>query len=66
MIKAEESKAVLERLLSGCTLQPNGSYISENGGIIWLSSDAYMTAHTSQVKASARKSSPKKTTKKKK
>jgi hypothetical protein len=49
MIKAEESKAVMDTLLSDCTLQANGSYESKEGRTIWLSFDTYKTASSSMV-----------------
>ena len=63
-----KSDPVLDILLFDCVLQPNGSYKSKHGGIIWLSFESYKLANSSIVKGSiTKKKTPvKKTTKKKK
>ena len=63
----EESKMIFDKLISNCTLQTNGSYISSEGRIIWTSIEGYKTANSSNTKGTfTKKKIVKKTTKKKK
>lgn len=49
MIKAEESKQIFDTLISNCTLQPNGSYESTEGRVIWTSNETYKIANSSTI-----------------
>lgn len=63
----EESQKMFNILTSNCKLQTDNSYISDNGRIIWTSSDHYKTANSYNVeRSSVKKKTTKKTTSRKK
>ncbi len=46
---------IFDALIFNCTLQKDGSYISNNGRIIWSNQDIYKVANTSLVKFEKKK-----------
>lgn len=62
MMNSDESKLIFDILISNCVLQSNGSYLSNEGRLIWTSIEGYKSANSSNLKGTFVK---KKTTKKK-